>query len=710
MKKRIRSLLLASMMLLSILSMTVFAGDVLTEPVLKMVLENKDETPVYVTEWQIEMFDGVEAKFVLCSPDGSETELSEDDLVFSDHLTVEDADIKGWYEIETAATGKASVSYTENGSTYSVTIDVTYPDLGLYTVEGTLVESITMDEIPETFCIALSPEKISQGYRMTALHPQADPDARYPDITEAGTVVISEDGSYATVTVTGPQPEKRYSFAADIANSNSGGTYSDVWDCTIRINYDLPMLYWCRLKENEKYERFDIDYSSVESELELNLYESEIMCFFFGTEEEIEEGTLEPLEWEELRFPSCVNDTILEEEKEYKDYTYPEEAAGRVEAVRLTEAEREITYTHDGVRYSLPVTVSLPEVAFYTQAEPSAETYVYESISFDVLAEGHDLYLCLNPGIDDQKLTGIDLEKDPSVEEMFDISVSADGSFIRLTLKDDVTIPEDGEEITVRYILQEEDEDDEEKGKISLYIDNSRPELFCQYLEWDDEDREYVPENGNVNNSKTTSIKISYAIGSFPVRFYYGTEDSMVPVDFEDLTFPEGVLNAEKVNDVVYLEPVAMNESGTITYDGGQKNCTMKVTVRQPAYALYSSLTTVDETTYLGEEVILDDADSAFYLIVRDGESPIEEVIGEKDTEHQFLWEISADGSYVTFTMNPEDMPFGGEEYYLDFTVSGIDDEDEPDSYRKILHFNFTLERGDLTKLATPVNLVWHKW
>lgn len=112
MKKRVLSILLVSIMLLSMLPITALA-EASTEPELQMhvrVWNNGQEGVHVVTkDFNYPLYDWLEAKFFLHYPDDTNTSLDITQLGFTSELNCMGVNDEGWIKIQTAALDRKSV-------------------------------------------------------------------------------------------------------------------------------------------------------------------------------------------------------------------------------------------------------------------------------------------------------------------------------------------------------------------------------------------------------------------------------------------------------------------------------------------------------------------------------------------------------------------------------------------------------------------------
>ena len=699
MKKRVLSILLVSIMLLSMLPITALA-EASTEPELQMhvrVWNNGQEGVHVVTkDFNYPLYDWLEAKFFLHYPDDTNTSLDITQLGFTSELNCMGVNDEGWIKIQTAALGPGKVVYQTDSATYTVDINVTYPNLGIYTAMpfnvSSLTNTVTVDSAGCIFYIALSPEMQAKGCVMTEVHSAFGSEIDNPSITTIGAVELSDDGSYAAVTVTNAQAEGSYHFEAKVENPNGGpcGT----WGRTVSIENNTPRLYYCYADRNDETKSLEIRFEDPKSTWYTTPGSSMRVAFFFGRKSDIRAGRIEPLTMEDLKFYKDLDADDFEDD----DYTVPANIL-RVECTGFNA--KAISYTTGGAIYYIDVDTTLPEIGFYTASTPNKSTYIYNQNPFTVTESDRVFYLLPD---DTDNIRNISIEEwyDESVKDLFDVSVANDGSSVKFCVKDGAIVPNDGVGIEIQYEVKRHSDSWETRSRsVWVWLKNGQPALMYRRLEWDDEEQEW-----NVSKRRPLETLLTLSAGdSFPVQFYYGTSDENEPVALSDLTFPAGILRAYMEEDAAWVEGTGFEESGTISYtseDGG--TTTMQVNVTQPDFGFYSS-TVPCKATYLGKEVPVSSPNDAFYIVtgqnctILDIEAIENNQTGE-DATNRFAVTIDKQGEYACIQMKQDtngNLPAEG-----DYTVLI-----EQDWGTRYLHFK--LIRNDLPQLSTPTDLAWHR-
>ena len=703
MKKRVLSILLVSIMLLSMLPITALA-EASTAPELQMHIRvwNNGQEGVHVVtkDFNYPIYHWLEAKFFLHYPDGTNTSLDIMQLGFTDELNCTGVNDEGWIRIQTAAIGPGKVVYQTDSATYTVDINVTYPDLGIYTAmpfnTSSLTDTVTVDGAGCVFYIALSPEMQEQGCVMTEVHSAFGSEIDDPSITTIGTVVLSDDGSYAAVTVTNAQAEGSYHFEAEVENPKGG--HCGTWGRTVSIENNTPRLYYCNADRNDETKSWEIRFEDEDpkSTWYTTPGTSKIVAFFFGRKSDIRDGNLKPLPLEDLRFNRDLDADDFEDD----DYTVPANIL-RVECTGFNT--KAIRYTTGGEIYYIDVVTTLPEIGFYTASTPNKATYIYNQNPFTVTESDRVFYLLPD---DTDNIRNISIEEwyDESVKDLFDVSVANDGSAVEFRVKDGAIVPNDDVGIEIQYEVKRHSDNWKTRSRsVWVWLKNGQPALMFRDLWWDDEEQEwYEPK------SRPLETRLNTTTGdNFPVQFYYGTEDDKVKVELDELSFPKTILRGYEEEHVLFLNAVGFNETGAITYTNGDGDtATMQVRVDQPPYALYDRMT-ASKATYLGDEITLGGKDyPEVYLIAASGHtiSQIGEIRNSysgEDATGKFKVQLAGDGSYAILRLNENDLPAGSTHYEIRIS--------DTDNRGGSFHINFMLNRGDLEQLATPTNLVWHK-
>ena len=690
MKKRILSLLLISIMLLTMLPVTALAAG--EAPELKMHLAGDNGEVLSSLDGQ--PYENWTAQFYLHNGT-DETLIPPESLTLPDFLKLESTDEEGFSCLKATGAGTGSISCTDpaDSATYTMPVTISLPNLGIYT--GTpcdadsLAENITIAPGSSVYYIALSPDLASSGYKMTQVHSEFGPEISHPNIMTIGTVELSGDGTYATVTVTDLTAEGSYHFEATVENSNdvSAGT----WGRTVWISNDMPRLYHCDLIREEN--SWTVNYNDVFSDWWCSPGSGRPACFYFGSRSDIKAGKCEPLSMADLSFPPYMKVSEITDENR----TVPANALDVYTFRFANEGEStDIIYTSNNTEYRESARPQLKNIAFYTQPAASESAYIYDGNPFVVTEENRTFYVCANAPAR-YRLTGIAWD-DPDLAGLFTVVPDENGAWLEITVKDGVIVPNGWfrAEISYQFSRDGSSWNDGSTGA-GVFLENGLPALMYRRLVWNNETQAwYEPEERPLE----TGLSLSSG-DRFPVQFCYGTGEANTKVTLSDLDFPTGILQGYTQDGVAWVKGIGFEESGTITYAKDGVTAAMNVNVTQPEFGLYSSAV-AGKDTYLCDEVTVGGPADVFYIVARqDCAIPGIEAIRNdqtgEDATGKFTVDIAGDGSYAAIRMNADDLPSGGS-----YTVSVRQDG-------WTLFLPFKLIRGDLPQLSTPTDLTWHR-
>ncbi len=697
MKKRVLTMALVAIAFVFAMSIGIFAADKAPQLQMHVLVWNDDGTEgVRVVNgdqpFEYAASDWFGAQFFMCYPDGSTMYVDPLDLWFTPGIELEwiDGDY-GWSEFHTTKIGSSLIGYTENGVDYTVTVNLGYPDIGMYSAmpfnADTLINTAFVTGENDVFYISLSPADKAMGCVMSKINTVFDSYINQDSITTVADVELSSDGTYAKVTLTDFNADGYYHFEAEIVDKNTNSYYGR-WGRTVILENTLPRLYFCWLDYFDDTESWEIDFRDPQTKWEATPGFSIWAAFFFGTKSDIRSGNLKPLAIEDLNFHDDLSAVYVE----IDGYSAPENA---LEVFALGFNTTGISYTQNGKTYYVDIPATLPSLGVYGTNTVSQSGYIYWKRPFVVTEDNRTMYV-LPINKDEMTIKSFLGWEDGG--SAFDVFVSADGSYATVTVKDGAIVT-DSSYFAYFEVAYPDGSTRTEYAWFS--VKNGQPALMLRNLEWDDEnERWYEPIDGPLH----TYLDIPTG-NSFAVQFYYGTEENMVKVELESLVFPTDILQGFIDQNELRISAVGFNETGEITYinDDGV-TCTMPVIVRQPMYALYSS-PIASKSTYLGNEITLGGADYPCVYLVASADDIISSIeyvcnnsIGE-DATNQFIIELSADRTYAKLSPNPNNMPSGGN--YYEFLIIN--------QYGGHCGWYFKLNRGDLDKLATPINLIWNK-
>ena len=201
MKKRVISLVLAVMMILTILPTSASANSV---PTLKAAYSWTDKLS---DSFAASVLSHIEVKFYLDDGGGSVHKVvPPSDLILPDFLKLEsssESDDNGMCVIYAVRTGTGEITYTKDNVTYTLPVTVGLPELGIYTstefIEENLVETFRLSATNKEFYVALAPELVQQGYRMTSVETDLGDGIQTPSITTVAKATVSGDGRYSAI-------------------------------------------------------------------------------------------------------------------------------------------------------------------------------------------------------------------------------------------------------------------------------------------------------------------------------------------------------------------------------------------------------------------------------------------------------------------------------------------------------------------------------
>ena len=285
MKKRLLSLMLAVMMLLSILpagasavtTMTGLSGAPAT-PELRMYVRqtygNGDEEIHVTNNWATPLHDPWEARFFMYYPDGSTKEIHPDNMSRTSEVDYEGKTSADWYEHIGAKVGPGIIEYEEVNAytkgqkeTYRVNVEIGLPELGVYDSmpfnADSLVDPVMVSDTNNIFYIALSPNMKAAGSYMKEFVVVNDPN-HAPDLSTVANIDIATDRTYAKVTVTAAQPQGDYHIRVRVENDEGGP--SGTWGRSVQIISDTPGLYFCYADRDDATESWFMQYDWVDAE------------------------------------------------------------------------------------------------------------------------------------------------------------------------------------------------------------------------------------------------------------------------------------------------------------------------------------------------------------------------------------------------------------------------------------------------------------
>jgi len=702
MKKRILSLFLAVVMLVTMLPVTAFASSPTPTPssfqLFVYTFENGSQTSGYFTDsCSLPIYGGMDVDFAYTDTNGDTTWLAPAQLSLPSFLSAGTSNNNGQtcIHLHAEAAGEGDITYTDaNGVTHKVHIGTRMPDMGLYTgmpFDGTtLVEHITLSDTNNVFYIALSPER-AQYNKMAQVNSVFGSEVTGTSVTEIGTVELSADGTYAKVTVTDLEAQGHHHFEATIVDKNTGN-HAGTWGRSIHIESDFPGLYFCNI--GKKGSPTNYDFENPRDNMNNTVGNGPVGSFFFGKRSDIAAGKAAALPVSALTFPAYVTVTPV---------TNSDMPANVVEVefsrfANANESEK-ITYTVDNKTYSLSAKADMPPVACATQPTLTENSYIYSNNPLKVSDTNRTFYIT-SRDLTQMKIESIFGWDKPEYADMFNVTPSADGTYLTLTVKDGVIVPDDSVMATVNVLVREDgDQWRREKRSVILALENNQPTLMWRYLMRDDATQTWYEDPRSTLQS-TMSLPCGSAS---PVVFRYGTAKSSVIVDISKLTWSDNAVVLFESEGCLHVKAVGYEETGVITYTDAAAGITAQipVTTLSPDHGIYSALPAT-KATYCGSEVAVDDTSDMFYLVanrepyLKGIQSIMRAETGENVTS-KFSITLDPNGRYAEIRSATNDLPMGGAYNMVLDTAWG----------RR--WFQFDLVRADLTPLDMPTELTWHR-
>ena len=501
--------------------------------------------------------------------------------------------------------GSFNVYYpADDGTVHTLPVTVGVPPIGFYSEpvaaeEYYLYEKFTFTEENNTFYL------VPEWGSLCNLNV----DKRLAAIAD---VEVAEDGSYAKFTVHGLPGEEWCEVRTDLMSEN--GDINPDWGAGLRIVDGKPHLMFRGMEWDEEnechYEDFDRE---LESGWNTCINSGHTVKFYFGTEEENFEMDLDQL----------TSDGGIE-------LSWTEDGFIHMGARKFGSFN--VYYpADDGTVHTLPVTVGVPPIGFYSEPVAAEEYYLYEKFTFT--EENNTFYLVPEWG----SLCNLNVDK--RLAAIADVEVAEDGSYAKFTVHG---LP--GEEwCEVRTDLMSENGDINPDWGASLRIVDGAPHLMFRSMAWDDENQcHYEDPEHPMQSSWETRLG-----SGTPVRFYFGTEDDYVYVPVEKLTVSSGLYLSPDV-DFVHLGAEAFGwQEITYAADDGILHI-LPVTVGLPELGFYKDKTASVEN-FLYDSFVVTGENNTFYLVSTT--NTITDVMLNPSLAKIATVEVSEDGSYAAITV-----------------------------------------------------------
>ena len=523
-------------------------------------------------EWnvQINAWSGVKFYFF----DGKdEIPVTLEELTVPNCIEINLANSGIYYNMNSVAFGEGTIDYVHNGKTYSLPVSVTLPDCGFYSSENaneqTYLSEFRLTEDNNTlYFVAINDYTLTSVTVMEA----------YADIAQAEKI----SDTCWKITVTEISRYDNYLQLSYSGTDMGGYEFTDWWD-SIEIIDATPGLRFRYMRWNSDTREF---YEDLNSPLQSTWsqwigYSNPVKFYFFDGKNEI------PVTLEELIVPDFV-----EIESTNNDAFYNIGGNNFGDGV--------ISYVRDGVTYTLPVSVILPDYGFYSSEVPSKATYLTEfspskdnmSFYFVSLNEGAFTFFELTNGLED--IATFEQISDTCIKITITGNYQSDRWY-------GVSYRFEGPNVT-------------SNGNTSLRFVDTNPGLRFRYMRWNSDTREYYED-------PTRPLQNEWIewIGYYnSVKFYFFDGKNETPVTLKELIVPD-FIEIESMNNGAYYQ-IGGNTfgDGVISYVRDGVTYTLPVSVILPDYGFYSS-EVPSKATYLTEFSPSKDNMSFYFVSLNEG-------------------------------------------------------------------------------------------
>lgn len=269
--------------------------------------------------------------------------------------------------------GQTTLDYTVGGQTYSLNVNVTLKPVGCYSTTtastSSFLSTFDVTNTANTFYIA-----VNGNYNLKGVSVQGE----NPSMI---TYVIDASEKFATVTVNGTPSANAfnnyYFFTCDLEDTSGMSSGTMKHNCMIQLLNANPKLEWC-------WPEFSNNVPTVPQNAQ---WQSEMTMWPGRCDEVFLRTVTAGVAGATITNVTSSNSSVVRVEKQVD--------LVKIEAVGLGTAD--IIYT-DGNNntYTMPVVVDLPQVAAYTSKTPSGNTLITDG--FTVNAIGDEFYVIARNG------------------------------------------------------------------------------------------------------------------------------------------------------------------------------------------------------------------------------------------------------------------------------------------------------------------------
>ncbi len=498
---------------------------------------------------------GLDVQIGFINSDGTFTALGINDVQVSGGVSLRDDDVRDKDDqpcLWVTGTSDGAITYQVCGETYTLPVAVTLPDVGFYSEaqpdKGHYIEELVFNNDPKqdvaylfwpTDAALISVEKSKW---CTVDYVIENKDSMATD-GYAKIVLKSYGSGFAGFDVkyqqAGKEPASGYGSLSLEMGVPALGCVIGNWD---------GQAFW---------PGGDAEYSFT-----LSPYSSsEIQVVFFDGEK------TNPVSLEDLTFDGVT--------------LAPLDENGTYITLSSKVSDGSISYQKDGKPYTLPVAVTLPDVGFYSEAQPDKDHYI-EELVYKNDPEQDVVYLFCPA---DATLISVEKQEWCTVDyEIQNETTMAEDGYAKILLK---SFGDGYVNLIVNY--QQGDKPSNDNASLSLQM--GAIGLGYRYLGVNWDSNTYYTRENVYNDLLLTASSDSY----IQVVFYDG--EDYIPVSLEDLQFNGIEARIVQNNDTyLYVKPEGAND-GSISYQVDDITYyTLPVTVQLPDVGYYSSSSATKET------------------------------------------------------------------------------------------------------------------
>ncbi len=384
MRKRVISLLLSLCMLLALVPATVIAES--AQPTQSGLYcrrvdwdDNDDpfisDDEPYLSKLDMKRTNGYDFVFYYTDDARTTTRLSYEDLTFPDFLEYR-SETEGAFSyiyLRPSAFGEGTITYTKDGKTSSLPVTVGLPEVGFYK-EPSISEGAFLSEISDktggseqTVYFCWNPEQIPDARSLEVEYQKRGQNWQAVDFNDEALAEIGltaephfEEG-YVKLTI-----QIRSGITLGLRLLGADGRRYMAWLEISKEELADPGLS-CRQVDWRYSTPYISDDEPYRSSLDMELTYGYDYVFYYTDDN----GTTKPLSFDDLAFPESI---VNAQPRTTNDFSY-------VYLNALALGKGAITYTKDGSTYSLPVTVNLPNIGFFSTPEITAESYLPNGVT-----------------------------------------------------------------------------------------------------------------------------------------------------------------------------------------------------------------------------------------------------------------------------------------------------------------------------------------